>query len=105
VTFEIRILPEAEDQARAVAEWWRANRPAAPELVKQELRQTFGVLAETPYIGSPYLRTPVPGVRRYPLKKTPYHVYYRVNEEAGEVIVLSVWSAMRGHGPPLQAGR
>jgi hypothetical protein len=44
-------------------------------------------------------------VRRYPLKKTPYQVYYQVNEEAGEVIVLSVWSAMRGHGPPLQAGR
>lgn len=65
----------------------------------------FGVLAETPYIGSPYLRTPVPGVRRLLLKKTPYHVYYRVKEEASEVVVLSVWSTVRKHGPPLQAGK
>lgn len=104
MTFQIRILPEAEEQARAVADWWRANRPAAPDLVKQELRRTFGVLAETPYIGSRYLRTRVPGVRRYPLKKTPYHVYYRVKEDGGEVVVLSVWSTVRKHGPPLQAG-
>ena len=102
MTLHVRILPEAEAQAEALAAWWRENRPAAPEIVKEELQRAVNVLAETPFVGSPYTRTPVPGVRRFPLRKTPYHVYYRVKENAGEVVIMSVWSAMRKRGPPLK---
>lgn len=98
----IRVLPEAEAQARELIEWWTANRPAARDVVKDELRRVFAVLVESPNIGSPYTKTQVPAVRRCPLRKTPYHVYYRVNETTAEVIIMSVWSGMRGRGPPLR---
>lgn len=101
MTLHVRILPEAEAQAEALAAWWREHRPAAPELVKEELLRAVTVLAETPFVGSPYTRTRIPDVRRFPLRKTPYHVYYRVKEAAGEVVIMSVWSAMRKRGPPL----
>ena len=38
-------------------------------------------------------------VRRVLLRATRYHVYYVVHDEA--VIVLSVWSALRGTEPDL----
>ena len=40
-------------------------------------------------------------VRRIAMNKTPYHVYYRVNEKLNEVVIMAVWSAMRKRGPPL----
>ena len=103
MTYQIRTLPEAERQARSLADWWRNNRPAVPELVKEELQRAFRMLTQTPHIGTPYRRTRVSGVRRYLLRKTPYHVYYRINQETEEIIVMSVWSSMRKRGPSLKA--
>jgi len=100
VTYFVRITPAAETQAETFAQWWRENRPAAPEAVKQELQRAKDILVETPFVGSPYRRTRIPGVRRIAMNKTPYHVCYRVNEKLNEVVIMAVWSAMRKRGPP-----
>lgn len=77
--------------------WWRANRPAAPELFVEDLRRMLSVLAVTPGLGTPAASTRTPGLRRALLERTRYHVYFRVAAEVLEV--AAVWHASRGTRP------
>jgi plasmid stabilization system protein ParE len=91
--------PEADQQIRAIERWWKSNRRAAPRLFQEELAEAFSVLATSPGIGRIYRTPSVAGVRRLLLRATRYHVYYV--HDADAVIVLSVWSAVRGRDPKL----
>ena len=99
MTSRVVTTPEADDQIRAVDAWRRENRTAAPALFAEELAAIFELLESTPYIGRSYRHPTVKNVRRVLLRATRYHVYCVVRDEA--VIVLSVWSALRGSGPDL----
>ena len=92
---------DAEADVRELGEWWRENRRAAKDAFKNELSRVLGVLADTPNIGEPYVAD-IPGVRRMRLRRTPYHVYYIPRIEQADVVVIAVWSAQRGEGPPLR---
>jgi len=70
-------------------------------LFLEELTASFDIIGDAPYIGRPYRQSPVPGTRRVLLKGTRYHVYYVPDTD--EVMVLAVWHAQRGAGPPLRA--
>jgi plasmid stabilization system protein ParE len=100
VSLPVRTTPEADAQIREIDDWWRRNRPAAPDLFFDELTASFATLGHTPQIGRLYRQAPVPGTRRVLLKGTRYHVYYV--SRADEVRVLAVWHAQRGVGPPLR---
>jgi len=63
------------------------------------LREAFDLLAASPRIGTPYPSATVPHARRLALRRTRFHVYYEIGDDQ-DVIVLAVWSALRGHGPP-----
>ncbi len=92
--------PEADAQIRAIGDWWRTNRPAAPDLFAEELAHCFVVLAESPEIGKRYRRqSAIPAVRRVLLRATRYHVYYVPGSDA--VAVLAVWHSHRGQSPTL----
>ena len=78
----IRTTPQADAQALAAAAWWRANRPAAPDLFTNELAGAFDLLARAPEIGHRFRHSRVPGVRRLMLPGTRYHVYYVYDQEA-----------------------
>jgi uncharacterized protein (TIGR04222 family) len=65
-----------------------------------ELADTFALVAAAPQLGRPYGATDVPGARRVLMRATRYHVYY-VPEGEEDVVVLAVWSAVRGRGPRL----
>lgn len=93
---------EADAQIERIDAWWRANRPAAPGLFGSELAGAFALLEDAPDIGHRYRRRGIPGVRRFLLPGTKYHVYYIHDERADMVIVLAVWSAVRGRGPRLR---
>lgn len=94
----VLLAPEARDQARAIDAWWRENRPAATELFAAELSSAFSTLASAPRSGSPYMSVRK-GVRRLLLRSTRYHVYYRLKDD--DVLVLAIWSSVRGSGPNL----
>ncbi len=94
---------EADQQIVDLGSWWRENRTAAPDLFKNNLERALEVLIETPMIGVPYERKGIPGLRRYQIRKTPYHIYYVPDPEESKLSVLAVWSGMRKYGPPLQA--
>jgi plasmid stabilization system protein ParE len=64
-----------------------------------ELADAFALIEAAPELGRPWTSTEVPGVRRVVMRATRYHVYYRLDGE--DVVVLAVWSAVRGRGPRL----
>ena len=99
MTFKVVTTPEAEEQIWAVGNWWLENRSAAPSLFSEELAAIFELLESVPHIGRSYRHPTVKNVRRVLLRSTRYHVYYVVHDDA--VIVLAVWSAVRGSGPDL----
>ena len=102
MSLPVRTTPESDAQISAIDEWWRRNRLAAPDLFFDELATSFEVIGHTPLIGRVYRQSPVPGTRRILLKGSRYHVYYVAG--VVEVIVLAVWHAQRGVGPPLRMG-
>jgi plasmid stabilization system protein ParE len=100
VTIPVRTTPEVDAQIREIDRWWRQNRPAASEVFLDELAAAFGIIGEAPLIGRRYRRSSVRDTRRLLLRQTRYHVYYV--PRTADVIVLAVWHARRGVGPPLR---
>jgi plasmid stabilization system protein ParE len=95
VVFQRRATREIEE----VDEWWRANRPSAPDLFITELERMLAAVAMMPTLGTPARSQRAQGVHRILLRKTRYHVYYRTRGDTLEV--LAVWHAVRGAGPGL----
>jgi plasmid stabilization system protein ParE len=99
----VRTTPDADDMITELDVWWSENRPAAPTLVIDELNRVLDLLSENPDAGRPHRHRRIRGLRKHRLQGTPYLVYYVPDFEAGELIVVALWSAMRKHGPPLTA--
>lgn len=100
MTVRIVVAPEAEQQVRTIEAWWRKERPAAPSLFVEELAAAFALLGEAPQAGRRYKHPTLSDVRRILLRSSRYHVYYRIHES--NVVVLAVWSGVRGSGPELK---
>ena len=96
----VHTTPEADQQILEIDDWWRANRRSSPDLFMVELAAAFDMLGSSPLIGRSYRRSPVAGTRRLLLKAARYHVYYA--PRGADVVVLAVWHAQRGVGPPLR---
>jgi plasmid stabilization system protein ParE len=101
VSLPVHTTPEADWQIRVIDDWWRKNRPAAPDLFLNELTESFELIGSAPQMGRAYRLSPVRGTRRILLGGKRYHVYYVLR--AQEVWILAVWHARRGSGPPLGA--
>ena len=97
---KVVVSEDARQHALAVDTWWREHRTAAPELFLAELASALELLEALPLAGQLYDHPTLDGVRRVLLRATRYHVYYRVRDDA--VVVLAVWSAVRGAGPDLE---
>lgn len=95
----VRTTRTAEVQIATVDEWWRCNRATAPDLFLDELADAFALIEAAPELGRPWTSSEVPGVRRVVMRATRYHVYYRIDGD--DVVILAVWSAVRGRGPRL----
>lgn len=95
VVFELRAAREIED----IDAWWRTNRPTAPLLFLTELERMLGILVLMPSVGAPAKSERLRDLRRVRLRRTRYHVYYRVRGENLEV--LAVWHEAREAGPGL----
>jgi toxin ParE1/3/4 len=95
VALQRRAIREIEE----IDAWWRHNRPASPNLFLSELESMLGAAALMPTLGAAVRGDRAPGLRRVLLRRTKYHVYYRVRGEVLEV--LAVWHAAREAGPRL----
>ncbi len=98
---EVWQTPRAEHHILEISAWWRGNRPASPDLFRRELEGAIDLLEHSPDAGRRYADVGIPGLRRLLLPRTRYHVYYVHEEAAQKVLILAVWSAIRGRGPEL----
>lgn len=89
------VAPQAAEDIETAARWWRANRPAAPRRFEAELAQALELVAGLPMAGARLRRGGPPGVRRLPLGRTRYLLYYRVLDDEDTVRVLRLWHASR----------
>ena len=95
----LRIAGRAAGEIERAERWWLANRPAAPDAFRADLRGAFTLLLRQPGVGIKVANTKLPSVRRLHLGRIRYFVYYQLRDE--ELIVLSVWHASRGKRPAL----
>jgi plasmid stabilization system protein ParE len=98
---KLRISGRARARIRQQDEWWRNHRSDAPELFKQELATAFARILRAPKVRQQYGQMEGETVRRLLMPKTEQHVYYTVDDPAGEVMIETVWGARRGRGPKL----
>ena len=91
----------ALEQASIVDDWWRSNRPAAPDLFWRELEAAVELLQTSPLIGPVYAAAPVSGVRRMLIGRSRHHVYWEFDASLRTVTITALWHAERGSGPPL----
>lgn len=97
MALRVKISARAAVQTRRAGEWWLQNRPAAPGAVAKDIGESIALLAEQPGIGAKYEGARTPGVRRLFLGRIGYFLYYRVSDEALEVLAL--WHASRAEQP------
>jgi plasmid stabilization system protein ParE len=98
--FRVLLLEEAEGQFDQIARWWARHRREHPNLVAEEMAEAGRLLIASPEAGEPAPRRR--GVRRMLLPRSQYWIYYRLDEDAGEVVITAIWHASRGKGPPLK---
>jgi len=96
----VRFTPEARLSVREKRAWWEQHREKAPGLFLQELATIVGKLrdgtdADRQQYGARGGRI----LWRILMPKTRNHVYYRVDDAAGEVEVLLVWNAVAERSP------
>ncbi|MBI3374417.1 MAG: type II toxin-antitoxin system RelE/ParE family toxin [Betaproteobacteria bacterium] len=96
----IRISPQALAQIEEAADWWAKHRPAAPGAIRQDIAEILAVLVLQPGLGTPSRRGRIKGLRRVPLDRVRYYLYYRVADGAMEV--LAFWHTSRGRPPRIQ---
>ncbi len=100
MSFRVIVAASAERQSWLISDWWLLNRPKAPRLFEEEFAWGLTFLETAPYAGARVTNNSV-GVRRLLLRKSRYHLYYRINEPARLVEVLAIWHASQADGPPL----
>jgi plasmid stabilization system protein ParE len=101
VRISVRIEPTAERQLEFLAAWWRENRRATPSL-KELLREAFKRIRFAPHGGTIYTELEGWTIRRVQIKRTPYMLYYYVDEMKREAVIITAWSAERGAEPLLE---
>jgi hypothetical protein len=72
----IQINELAKAQVRAAEEWWRFNRPKAPNAIREEFERAASLIALQPEVGTRARNVTLPGVRRLRLDRGRYYIYY-----------------------------
>ena len=99
MALRVKISARAALHTRMAAEWWAANRPAAPDAVGKDVGASIALLTEQPGIGSKYEGARTTGVRRLYLGRIGYFLYCRAIDDTLEVLAL--WHASRETQPRL----
>ena len=98
---DIEISDLAKAQIRTAEDWWRLNRPKAPNAIREELERAASIISVQPEVGTRALNVSLSGVRRLHLARVRYYVYYWVLTDPDRIEILAFWHESRGRGPPL----
>jgi toxin ParE1/3/4 len=83
----LRFTPQATADLRNIADFMHERNPAAALRVRVAILESVGRLVEFPKSGR--MQT-VAGVRKVVTRRYPYLVYYTIDGEAAEVVVLAI---------------
>lgn len=98
----VRFTPEARLAVREKRMWWQQHREKAPRLFVEELAAVVAKLREgADKERQQYAAQSGRIIWRLLMPRTRNHVYYRVDETAGDVEILLVWNAVAGAAPDL----
>ena len=98
---QIEVSDLAKVQIVAAERWWRANRPAAPNAIREELERASSLISVQPGIGAHARNLSLAGVRRLHLARVRYDVYYRMAGDRRRIEILAFWHGNRSDRPPL----
>jgi plasmid stabilization system protein ParE len=87
MAYEIRYRPTALAQLDTIFTYLATHDQAAARRVLAYIKRTIGRLADFPYSARP---SDVPDIRELPIVRYPYIVFYAVDEEKREVLILRV---------------
>jgi plasmid stabilization system protein ParE len=93
VDFQVVWTEPALDQFEEAVRYAATESPAWAEKLRAELLETVATLARLPFLGPVYERDRRGRTREVMCQM--YRVFYRVDEPAARVEVLSVWHAAR----------
>lgn len=101
MSLAVRVVfhPRAAEEVATIDAWWKANRPTAPDMFASELEDVLAAVLQSPTLGAPAQSREFAGTRRTLMRRTRYHLYYRIDGQ--DLEVLAVWHAQRGTGPGL----
>lgn len=97
----IELTALAARHIRKAETWWRINRTAAPNAIRQELQRAFAMIALQPRIGSRATNVKLQGVRRIFFPAIKYHLYWHVVPNPERVEIVAFWHSRRGEDPPI----
>jgi hypothetical protein len=96
---KVELSAEAERQVLHIDGWWRSHRLASPDLFDRELDAALERIVVNPK-GLVYEQQDLDEtVYRVLMPRTRHHVYYVLRADVA--FVLSVWGAIKEHGPKL----
>jgi plasmid stabilization system protein ParE len=98
---EVVVSGLAAEHIRAADEWWRVNRPKAPNAIPEDLDHASSLIAIKPDIGARARNVTLSGVRRVHLARIRYYLYYRLVEEPKRLEILALWHSSRTGGPQI----
>jgi toxin ParE1/3/4 len=84
---KLRFTPRAAQDIAAIADYIRARNPGAAQRVRGAILHSLQTLVLFPQVGRAQA---VEGVRKLVTRRYPYLVYYRVDEAAEEIIILTI---------------
>ncbi|MBV8200314.1 MAG: type II toxin-antitoxin system RelE/ParE family toxin, partial [Acidobacteria bacterium] len=95
----LSVTSRAAREIRETSAWWDVHRSAAPNAFREAIATAFELIATQPRIGAVATNTRLRNVRRLHLAEVHYHLYYRVQPHAVEVLAL--WHTSRFPDPAL----
>ena len=96
------ITARAESQLAIRRVWWRANRPAAPDLFDEELADAIKQIARGPRLAPVFSERPGHTIRRRLMPRTRCHLYFEIRESRGEVWIIAAGGGQRKRSPPIR---
>jgi len=98
---DIDLSDLARAQIRAAEQWWRLNRPKAPNAIREELERASSIISLQPEAGARARNLSLPGVRRLHLARIRYYIYYWLLTDPDRIEILAFWHESRGSAPKL----
>jgi plasmid stabilization system protein ParE len=81
----VELHPEAAQEAQAAVEWYRSRSLRAAEVFFRELERAIQVVSDAPDRWPTFIE----GTRRFPLRRFPYWVIYRVKRDSLQILAVA----------------